>query len=82
MVPYPALVRTDGGSVNVHLLDFDCTYATGATREEAMREAANLLLRQLLIRLKEDRPAPPPDAYLDLVDQERVVMIDPLLIVS
>ena len=82
MVPYPALVRTECDHFKVHLLDFDCIYAIGATREEALKEAGNLLLRQLLMRMKEDRPAPPPDAYLDLVDQDKVVMVDPLLIVS
>lgn len=82
MIPYPALVRVENGEVKVHLLDFDGIYASGVTRDEALEKAAYLLVAKLLKRMKDDRPVPPPDAYLDLVDQERVVMIDPLSIVS
>jgi len=79
LVPYPALVHTHGdGCVKVHILDFENLQVTGASRDEALRAAADALMRQLLIRMKEDRPLPAPDAYLDLVDEDRVVMVDPL----
>lgn len=83
LVPYPALVHTHAdGNVKVHLLDFEDLHVTGATRDEALRSAADALMRQLLTRMKEDRPLPAPDAYLDLIDEDRVVMVDPLSIES
>lgn len=79
LVPYPALVSPlAGGDFCVRFPDLEGIEARGADAEMAMKAAQNDLLRHLITALREDKPVPRPHAYLELVDESSLVMIDPL----
>lgn len=64
--------------IKVKLLDFDGIEGIGLCRSSAIRDAQGVLLRKILMCLKDSTPIPVPDQYLDIVDESKVVMIDPL----
>lgn len=79
LVPYPALVSPlADGEFCVRFPDLEGIEARGADAEVAMQAAQNDLLRHLITALREDKPVPRPHAYLELVDESSLVMIDPL----
>lgn len=79
LVPYPALVDESGEGCEVRLLDFEDLVVNGADREAALCSARDALLRRILMSMKyESVQLPAPDQFLELVDERRVVMIDPL----
>lgn len=78
LIPYPAEVRSVGSGFQARMLDFDDLAVVGQTRELAMRQVQHLLLQRILLGMREGRTIPEPDQYLDLVDEEDLVMIDPL----
>jgi len=50
----------------------------GHSAEVAMQSAQDQLLRHLITALRDRTPVPPPNQYLDLIDESRVFMLDPL----
>lgn len=80
LIPYPAELIRYESHVSVRLLDFsEGLSPVRATSEmEAIQLAQDLLMRVIVTSLKESRPLPPPDQYLDHVDETRIVMIDPV----
>jgi integrase len=78
LIPYPATVENDAGAIRVRLLDFEDVAGTGACRMSAIRVAQDALLRRILSMMRESQPIPAPDQYLEPINEERLVMIDPL----
>lgn len=78
LIPYPASIERVDEQIRVKLLDFDDIEGVGLCRSSAIRDAQGVLLRKILMCMKESTPIPVPDQYLDLVDERKVVMIDPL----
>ena len=78
LIPYPACIEEEPEQIRVRLLDFDDVVGAGVCQASAIRVAQNMLLRKILMSMKNSTPIPMPDQYLDIVDEKRVVMIDPL----
>ncbi len=78
LIPYPASIEQVAEQIKVKLLDFDGIEGIGLCRSSAIRDAQGVLLRKILMCLKDSTPIPVPDQYLDIVDESKVVMIDPL----
>lgn len=78
LIPYPASIEESPEQITVKLLDFTGVEGFGICRESAIRMAQDVLLRKILMSMKDSENIPMPDQYLDLVDENRVVMIDPL----
>lgn len=78
LIPYPAAVENTADSVRIRLLDFDDITATGPCRESAIRAAQDVLLRCIVNMMRDSISIPAPDQYLELVEDERLLMIDPM----
>lgn len=78
LIPYPATIENSAGEIRIRLLDFEDVHGLGACRDSAIRVAQDALLRRILNMMRESRPIPAPDQYLETVDEARVVMVDPL----
>jgi len=78
LIPYPAAIESNAGEIRVRLLDFEDVHGLGACQPSAMRVAQDALLRRILNMMRESRPIPAPDQYLETIDETRVVMVDPL----
>jgi len=78
LIPYPAAVSQTSTGVTIRLLDFEDLSATSESRETALSLAQDQLLRRLMTSLRDADPIPPPDQYLEMIDERRVVMVDPL----
>lgn len=79
LVPYPARVIPSETGVEIQLLDFDDVVGRGVCHETALQSAQDALLRQLMLSIRDKRPIPQPDQYLDEVDELDVIMLDPLV---
>lgn len=77
-VPYPVQVKATEGKYTVRLLDFDGVQVEAANLPEAIERAQTKLIRLILLSMKQSRPLPPPDQYLDAVPYGSLLMIDPL----
>lgn len=79
LIPYPACIEEDGPEqIRVKLLDFDDVEGRGPCHNSAIKVAQNLLLRKIVMSMKESVPIPVPDQYLDFVEGQEIIMIDPL----
>ena len=78
LVPYPAVVEEERGNFKVRFLDFEDLAEYGVTRDSAIRLAQDTLLRKIVTSMKGEGALPAPDQYLEMIDQQLVVMIDPL----
>jgi integrase len=78
LIPYPACIEEDSERIRVRLLDFDDVEGYGACQASAIRVAQDVLLRRILMCMKDSITIPTPDQYLDFMDERKVVMIDPL----
>lgn len=78
MVPYPASCEDKDNQIIVRLLDFDGVAVQAETREAAIMQAQDALLRHLMTCIRDSSPIPQPDQYLETVPEQRLVMIDPL----
>lgn len=77
-IPYPAELIAVNGEVSIRLLDFEEQKPIRASNElDAVRLAQDLLMRIIMASLQHSRPIPPPDQYLDMVDERSIIMIDP-----
>lgn len=77
LIPYPASIEVMGEGVCVRLLDFDNLAAHGDCLDSAIRVAQNVLLRRILNLIRESNPVPSPDQYLEIIDENHLVMVDP-----
>lgn len=79
MVPYPAtLEQVETGRVMVRLLDFEGLSSLATSKEAAIEQAQDVLLRRIMTCIRDAQPIPQPDQYLESVEEHRVIMIDPL----
>lgn len=79
LIPYPAELIVEEDHVAVRLLDFsDSAPIRAADRETAIALAQDILMRVIVTSLKESRPLPQPDQYLEPVSEDAIVMIDPV----
>lgn len=78
LIPYPAMVSMHENKYLVRLLDFDHLVAKGSCRDSAIQSAQDTLLRYILRSMRESEVLPPPDQYLDAVDERLIIMIDPM----
>lgn len=78
LIPYPASVSEDGSSVHVRLLDFEGVSTYGPDAPTAIRMAEDALLRRIMASIRDSSKIPPPDQYLESVDEASIIMIDPL----
>lgn len=80
LIPYPAAVEVedDAGAVRIRLLDFEDVAGHGQCQDSAIRVAQDALLRRILNMMKTSQPIPAPDQYLELIEETRLVMVDPL----
>lgn len=78
MVPYPASCEDKENQIVVRLLDFDGVAVQAETREAAIMQAQDALLRHLMTCIRDSSPIPQPDQYLETIPEQRLVMIDPL----
>ncbi len=78
LIPYPAMVSQQENKYQVKLLDFDHLVAHGLCRDSAIQSAQDALLRHILKSMRNSEMLPPPDQYLDDVDEKTVIMIDPM----
>lgn len=78
LIPYPATLDKEEEGFKVRILDFEQLEAYGTTEEKAIRTAQDVLMRAILNAMRAQAVVPPPDHYLEFVDESRIVMIDPL----
>lgn len=78
LVPYPAVLDEETGIFRIRILDFDDLVSHGDTRDNAIRTAQDALLRKILSSMRGDATIPEPDQYLEMIEDHRLVMIDPL----
>lgn len=78
IVPYPAHMIKDDQGTRIKLLDFHNVEVAAQEDCGAIQMAQDALLRNLLLCIRDGKPLPAPDQYLDVVPEEQVVMIDPL----
>ncbi|ACT52068.1 site-specific integrase [Methylovorus glucosotrophus] len=78
LIPYPAQILRHEDQVTLKILDFEGIVLTGTSSSVIIRAAQDVLLRHLMTLIKESKRIPPPDQYLELVDESQLVMIDPM----
>lgn len=78
LVPYPAVVEESNGTFTVRVLDFEDVVSDGSSKDSAIRIAQDALLRKIVAAMRTDSPIPAPDQYLEKIDEDLLVMIDPL----
>lgn len=78
LVPYPAFIEPYETQVKVTFPDFDDLHVAGPCLNSAVQQAQDALLRKILVLMRQGRPIPPPDNYLELLDESRLLHLDPL----
>lgn len=78
LIPYPAKLERGQGNVMVHLLDFEELIVVGECEQSTIRAAQDALLRRIVDLIKDSKRVPPPDQYLDLIDEKNLIMVDPM----
>ena len=79
IVPYPAIVTTTASGVALSFPDFDQGLRIDrATIEEAVPAARDVLLRALLLAIREGRKLPTPDEFLLDTPACDVLIVDPM----
>ena len=79
IVPYPAIVTPTASGVALSFPDFDQELRIDrATIEEAVPAARDVLLRALLVAIREGRKLPTPDEFLLDTPAFDVLIVDPM----
>lgn len=78
MIPYPAEIILKGQQCAVRVLDFENMVGLGQSQESAVLAAQDALLRRIMTSIRDAISIPPPNQYLEAVDEQKVIMIDPL----
>jgi integrase len=80
LIPYPAVLDEHEHGMTLKLLDFEALEVAGQCHESTIKHARDALLRRIISMIKDSVSIPPPDQYLDLIDESKVIMIDPMAI--
>jgi integrase len=78
VVPYPASLGEADGNITLQFLDLPHIQLRGDNIDDITIRARDLLLRELVNRLKSSQKAPLPTPPLEYADSVHVVLIDPL----
>lgn len=78
MIPYPAEIILKDQQCAVRVLDFENMVGLGQSQESAVLAAQDALLRRIMTSIRDAISIPPPNQYLEAVDEQKVIMIDPL----
>ncbi len=78
VVPYPASLAEANGNITLQFLDLPHIQLSGDNIEDITIRARDLLLRELVNRLKTSQKAPLPTPPLEYADSAHVLLIDPL----
>lgn len=78
LIPYPAKLERADGSVKVHLLDFEELIICAESEFMAIKFARDALLRRIMDLIKDSKRIPPPDQYLEFINESELIMIDPM----
>lgn len=78
LIPYPAYFEDSDNAIKLRLPDFDDLVISAQCRDSAIKEAQDALLRRIIFLMKESEFIPQPDQYLEMVDEKRIIMVDPL----
>lgn len=78
VVPYPAALGIDAGNVVLQFLDFSDIKLHGDDVDDVTARASDVLLRELINRIKNSQRAPTPTPPLEYADNSHVLLIDPL----
>lgn len=79
-VPYPGVMKPHPEGIEIVFPDFEQinVSAVGSDRETAISKAQDTLLRSLANAVRTGQMVPKPDQYLSQVNDDFVVMIDPI----
>lgn len=79
-IPYPGIMKIHPEGIEIVFPDFEhmTVSGIGATKEQAIVRAQDALLRSLASAIRSGQSVPKPDQYLRQVNEEYVVMIDPI----
>lgn len=79
IVPYPGVVKKTDSRVEICFPDFEePLHVDRPNLDEAIQAARNVLLRTLMVAIREGRKLPPPDPSSFEEGDENVLMIDPM----
>jgi integrase len=78
MIPYPAELVREKQKTTIRLLDFTDLKESAANEQQAIRLAQDALLRRIMVCMRDSVPIPPADQYLEVIDEKKIIMIDPL----
>lgn len=79
LVPYPAYVQARESGVQVYFPDFEeGLHVSGPSLETTIVVAQDALLRRIMTLMRQGKPIPPPDHYLETFDESRITHLDPL----
>lgn len=80
LVPYPAYVQSrEETGVQMYFPDFDDgLHVSGPSLESTIVVAQDALLRRIMTLMRQGKPIPPPDHYLESFDESRIMHLDPL----
>lgn len=79
LVPYPALIEQCADGVQLRFPDFEETLLVkGVDLNTSIGVAQDALLRRIMTFMRQGKPIPPPDHYVEVVDQEQILHLDPL----
>lgn len=79
LIPYPAYVEDQcDQSIRLRLLDFDDLVVSAPCRSSAIKVAQDALLRRIVSLMRVSKTIPQPDQYLEIIDEKRLIMVDPL----
>lgn len=78
LVPYPAYIDKDDAGIKVTFPDFDQLHVIGPCINSAVQSAQDALLRKILTMMRQGKTIPPPDNYLETLDESKILRLDPL----
>lgn len=78
LIPYPAQIVRFPETTEVRLLDFESFIVNAKNEADAIMVAQDALLRKIITSIRDEEKLPPPDQYLENVEENQIVMIDPL----
>lgn len=78
LIPYPAQIVRFQNETEIRLLDFEAFIVKAKTDGDALLVAQDALLRRIINSIRDEEKLPPPDQYLENIDENQIVMIDPL----
>lgn len=78
LVPYPAYIENKDDGVRMLFPDFEQLHVAGPCLNSTILVAQDALLRRILTLMRQGRPIPEPDNYLDVYDEAKILRLDPL----